>query len=98
MSGEGPTFSVAGTVYRDDSTAYAGATVRLTTEQGGSGTLILSLQTDRSGNFFSSQAVNFGSGLFTDVFGVGSTRPMLAPVLDGSCNSCHDASDRIRTD
>ncbi|HEX9190271.1 MAG TPA: hypothetical protein VGB87_24555 [Vicinamibacteria bacterium] len=89
---------VAGTVYRADGSTYPGVAVRLTTAAEGQGTVVLTLATDRSGNFYSSQAVSFGSGLFADVAGSGARRAMPGPVASGACNSCHDASNRIRAD
>ena len=92
-------FRVAGTVYRADGSAYPGATVRLTTAADGGGSVVLSVSTDASGNFYSSQGVSFGSGLHADVAGTGGTRrSMTALVTSGACNSCHDAQNRIRAD
>ena len=43
--------------------------------------------------------VGFGSGLYTDATGTGGARrAMKAAVTGGACNSCHDASNRIRAD
>jgi hypothetical protein len=91
---------VAGTVYQADGTApFRGATVRLTSGADGTGTVILSVLTDASGNFFTAQALSFDTGLFTDVSGTGATRrAMSSTVSSGACNSCHDASNRIRAD
>ena len=92
-------FRVAGTVYRADGSAYPGATVRLTTAADGGGSVVLSVSTDASGNFYSSQGVSFGSGLHADVAGTaGARRSMTALVTSGACNSCHDAQSRIRAD
>ena len=97
--GEGPTWTVAGTVYRDDGvTAYAGAQVRLTTERDGGGSVLIELTSDGSGNFYTSRAVGFGGGLFADVAGTGPRRSMQEPLTRGACNSCHDASNRLRAD
>jgi hypothetical protein len=92
-------FGVAGTVYRADGSAYSGATVRLTTGAGGGGSVVLTLTSDASGNFYTSQSVGFGSGLYSDAAGTGGARrSMAAAVTSGACNSCHDASNRIRAD
>jgi len=92
-------FSVAGTVFRVDGSAYPGATVRLTTAPDGSGSVVLTVAADASGNFYSSRSVAFGSGLYADVTGTGGARrAMKAVVTVGACNSCHDTSNRIRTD
>jgi hypothetical protein len=91
-------FSVAGTVYRDDGSVYPGAVVRLTSQSEGGGDVLLSLTADASGNFFTSEPVSWGDGLYTDVQGTGARRLMEAPVTSGACNSCHAAQDRIRAD
>ena len=91
-------FGMAGTVYRIDGSAYPGATVRLTTAADGGGVL-LTVTADASGNFYASRSVGFGSGLYTEVTGTGGARrAMKAAVTGGACNSCHDASNRIRAD
>lgn len=92
-------FGVAGTVYRVDGSAYPGATVRVTTALDGGGSVVLTVTADASGNFYASRSVAFGSGLYTDVTGTGGARrAMKAAVTGGACNSCHDASNRIRAD
>lgn len=92
-------FSVAGTVYRDSGSTAPGATVRLTTAPDGGGTVVLSLSADASGNAYTSQRVVFGSGLYVDVAGgADARRAMKSAITSGACNSCHDASNRIRVD
>jgi hypothetical protein len=92
-------FSVAGTVYRTDGSAHPGAVVRLTTGARGEGSVVLSLTADGAGNFYTSQAVTWGEGLYTDVSGASGTwLPMQASIGSGACNSCHAGADRIRVD
>ncbi len=91
-------FSLAGTVYRDNGSVYPGAVVRLTSQPGGGGDVLLSLTADASGNFYTDGPVSWGDGLYTDVQGTGARRLMEAPVTSGACNSCHSAQDRIRAD
>jgi hypothetical protein len=91
-------FAVAGTLYRADGSAYPGASVRLTTAAAGGGAVVLSVSTDASGNFYTTQAVGFGSGLYADAAGTGARRSKTAPVTSGACNSCHDAQNRLRAD
>jgi hypothetical protein len=92
-------FGVAGTVYRADGSPAQGAVVRLTAAANGGGSVVLSLTSDASGNFYASRSVGFGSGLYTDVAGAsGSPRAMTAAVTSGACNSCHDSRNRIRAD
>jgi mono/diheme cytochrome c family protein len=92
-SGEGPTFSVAGTVYPTgheptdcDGAAAAGATVTVTDKNGTS----RSFSVNSAGNFYG-QA---GSGW--PVFPItarvdfnGKTRSMATAVPSGDCNTCH---------
>jgi hypothetical protein len=59
---------------------------------------VRSLTTDASGNFYTSEPVSWGAGLYTDVQGAGALRAMVAPVTGGACNSCHAAQDRIRAE
>jgi hypothetical protein len=91
-------FSLAGTVYRDDGSTYPGAVVRVTRQSAGTGDVLVSLTTDASGNFYTNEPVSWGDGLYTDVRGTGALRPMEASVSSGACNSCHDPGNRIRAD
>jgi len=91
-------FSLAGTVYRDDGSVYPGAVVRLTTRPGGGPDVLVNVTTDASGNFYTNTPVSWGDGLSADVQGTGALRAMEAPVTGGACNSCHAGQDRIRAD
>ncbi len=97
-SGEG-WFTVAGTVYRSDkSTVYPGATVRLYTGPAGTGNLRSTIEVDRKGNFHTTEAVDFGSGLYPVVEGAQGSRSMNSAISNGQCNSCHGSGDRIWTE
>ncbi len=99
VGGEAPTWTVAGTVYRDDgATVYVGARVRLTTEPEGGGNVVAELTSDASGNFYTNRQVSFGGGLFADVIGTGARRSMGDALTRGACNSCHDVSNRLRAE
>jgi len=93
-------FTVAGTVYKTDGiTPNAGAAIRLTTAAAGGGTVVSSLTADASGNFYTSAAVSFGTGLYTGVANAaGSTRLMTGTITHGSCNRCHTSGSRIVVD
>jgi hypothetical protein len=87
---------VAGTVYKaDGQTVASGATVRLTSAAGGGGTVLLTLTSDAAGNFFTTERVSFGAGLYTDARGEGPLRTMQAAITSGRCNSCHSSGSRI---
>lgn len=85
------TWTISGTLYRDaaGSGPIAGATIRVTDASGAK----LNLVTASNGNFWTTQAVRFP--LTVDASGCPTTTPMLSPVTDGSCNSCHGGGFRI---
>ena len=91
-------FSLAGTVYRDDGSVYPGAVVRLTTRPGGGPDVLVNVTTDASGNFYPNTPVSWGEGLYADAQGTGASRSMVAPLTIGACNSCHTAQNRIRAE
>ena len=82
-------FTVAGTVYQASGAPATGVTVRVTSGPGGAGSLLLTLTSDGSGNFYTTDRVNFGSGVYTDAKGTGELRSMQAAITSGRCNSCH---------
>ena len=94
-SGDG-WFTLAGSVYNSTQTVpYITASIELRTEQSGGGTLVKSVEVDQNGNFYTTEPVDYGSGLYVSVVGGTSTQYMPAKVTNGACNSCHDASKRI---
>ncbi|MDX1618980.1 MAG: hypothetical protein R3224_09350 [Balneolaceae bacterium] len=92
-------FSVAGTVYDSTKTTpLPNTVVRLYTGPAGTGTIVSSVEVDALGNFFTTDSVDFGEGLFTGVIGSTTTQFMDSTISDGSCNRCHGIStDRIWT-
>lgn len=97
-SGEG-IFNVAGTVYNDLKTGtYPNATIKLFSEPNGNGLLKYSVEVDGFGNFYTTENIDFGGGLFPSVQGNASTKNMASSITTGQCNSCHGIStDRIWT-
>jgi len=95
-SGEG-WFTVAGTIY--DSTkavTYPNATVGLYTGPEGTGSLIMEIEVDGLGNFYTTESIDFGTGLYTLVEGSLVTKHMNSKLSTGQCSTCHGAStDRI---
>ncbi len=87
-------FRVAGSVYSQSFTsAYKGATVKITSAPNGGGNLLASLTSDRSGNFYTNSSVNFGSGVYVSITGSGgSVKHMTSAITSGACNSCHNGS------
>ena len=90
-------FAIAGTAYRSDgTTVYPGATIRLTTQAAGGGSVLASLTADGSGNFYTNTTVNLGSGVYATVAGTsGTATAMSAVVTSRACNSCHTTGRRI---
>jgi len=94
--GEG-TFTVAGTVYNaSGSSVSPNATVKFYTGQGGTGTLVKTIEVDGKGNFYTTNSIDFGTGLYVTVTGgSGGVSTMSSSVTTGQCNSCHDSSEKI---
>jgi hypothetical protein len=90
-------FKIAGTAYKaDGTTVYPGATIKVTTESAGGGTAVATLTSDNSGNFYSSTAVSFGSGVYVTATGTsGTAASMSGAIPSGACNSCHVSGKRI---
>jgi len=86
-------FQTAGTVY--DSTlavTLPNTTVYLYTEQGGNGTLKHTIQVDGLGNFYTTESIDYGNGLYPTIKGPTSSKHMSSPITSGQCNSCHGVS------
>jgi hypothetical protein len=86
-------FRLAGTVWNASGSAgVARATVRVTSAPEGGGSVLATLTSDASGNFYTSQSVALGSA-YVDVAGASGTRhSMKAALTSGACNSCHGVS------
>ena len=90
-------FQIAGTVY--DSTkvnTYPNAVIKFYTGPNATGNLVLTLEVDKLGNFFTTQAINWGQGLYPSVEGKGGVLHMPQATSNGSCNSCHNGSANPR--
>ena len=86
-------FNLAGTVYDSLlSKPYPNAIVKLYTESQGKGLLAYSLQVDALGNFYSTENIEFGNGLYVSVEGSQSNKYMQTIITGGDCNSCHGVS------
>jgi len=98
-SGEG-IFVVAGTVYNSNKTAvYPDATIRLYDGPNATGSLKGMIEVDAKGNFYTTESIDFGTGLYVAVEGNTTTNHMIAKVTDGACNKCHDdSSNRVWAD
>ena len=87
-------FKMAGSVYTQSlNGAYPGAKIKVTSQANGGGTVLATLSSDQSGNFYTESQINFGSGAFVSVEGTsGTVKYMNASVASGACNSCHGSS------
>jgi hypothetical protein len=93
-------FTLAGTAYKaDGTTIYAGATIKVTSSANGGGTVLATLTSDASGNFYASTPVAFGSGVYVSAAGTtGVTRSMTGAITSGACNRCHTSASRLIVD
>lgn len=89
---------VAGSVYNSALTSvYAGAIMKITSAANGAGNVLATLTSDKTGNFYTSSSVNFGSGVYVSVTGSGGTvKYMTSAITSGACNSCHNGSTTAR--
>jgi len=89
-NGEG-LFIVAGSVYQSSLTSpFPNGTVRLTSSAQNTGNLIKSIEVDALGNFYTTQAIDFGTGLYVSVLGTnGEVKHMSSKITTGQCNNCH---------
>ncbi len=86
-------FTAAATVY-DSSFAqvYPNATIKLYSGPNGTGTLKHVIEVDAKGNFYTTEALDFGTGLYPAVEGATGTNYMSFSITTGECASCHGVS------
>jgi hypothetical protein len=87
-------FTTAGSVYNKTLTAaFPGAIVKLTSQPNGGGTVLGTFTVNKSGSFYTSSSINFGSAIYVNVTGSsGTVKYMATPITSGACNSCHGSS------
>jgi hypothetical protein len=87
-------FTVAGSVYNKSfASGYTGAIIKITSEPNGTGTLMGTFTSNKSGSFYTSGNINFGTGVYVSVTGSsGVVKSMATAVKTGACNSCHGSS------
>jgi hypothetical protein len=96
-SGEG-IFRVAGTVY--DSllnNTNANGFIDLYTQPNGGGTFVKRIAVDAKGNFYTTEIIGLGNGLYPSVISrTGNKKYMSGSITSGACNSCHGVTqDKI---
>jgi len=83
-------FTFAGTVYKTDlQTPYPNTTVILYSAPGGGGNEIKRIAVDARGNFYTTETIERGSGLYMGVQSPNETKYMYASLGSGACNMCH---------
>jgi cytochrome c553 len=92
-------FNAAGTVYDSTkTTVLANVNVKLYSGPNGTGDLKHTIQVDALGNFYTTEAIDFTSGLFPAVEGPTGTQYMSTATNTGQCYSCHNVTtDKIWT-
>lgn len=90
-------FEVGGTVYGSDKkTTVSGGTLKLYTGPNGTGSLVTTLAIDKLGNVYTTNSVDFSSGLYPVVISSGGqTQYMGSKTTTGACNSCHGVSQDV---
>ncbi|MFZ1678712.1 MAG: hypothetical protein WAT91_15630 [Saprospiraceae bacterium] len=89
-------FTVAGTIYNQlNNSPSANGLVELYTGPNGTGKVAYTIQVDARGNFYTTENINFGNGLYPASV-VGQTRRYMPDaVTSGQCNSCHGSSTHL---
>ncbi len=100
--GSGPgCFTLAGSIFRDNGfDAYPDGEIRMYTQPNGQGQNKATLYTDNSGNFYTTQAIDFSQDLYPVLIdGNNKEYYMVSPVTEGNCNRCHgEFAQRIKVD
>ncbi len=87
-------FTVAGTIYENSSgNTYPNAVVKLTSQSQGGGEVVKNIEVDNKGNFYTTEAVSFGEGLYVTVISTDGKETYMGPkITHGRCNECHGNS------
>lgn len=91
-------FTAAGTAYKSDGrTTSPNGKVELWTGKDGTGVLVTTIQVDARGNFFTTESIDYGSGLYPKVISAtGASKSMPSSITEGRCNNCHDTFTEAR--
>lgn len=92
-------FSVAGSVFHSNLSPAQNVVVKLYTQPNGQGELKKTIPGDLLGNFYTTDIMGFGAGLYPAVEFDGTVSYMSGSITYGACNSCHGVStERITID
>jgi hypothetical protein len=94
-------FAVAGSVYKSDKASQnPNGKVFLFTEPNMQGTLKYTIEVDGKGNFYTTETIDFGTGLYpAHQNSNGNFKYMQSAIINGQCQSCHNVStDKIWND
>lgn len=98
--GPGPgLFTVAGTLHDEAGEPHADGAIELRTGPNGSGELVLRVEADGLGNFYSTQALPLPErSLFPTVYSADGAQTgfMPFPTVSAACNVCHAGSAVVR--
>lgn len=86
-------FYIAGTAYSNSGTNYAqDVTLLMYTEPDGAGIVKHTVEGDSKGNFYTTDIIGFGNGLYPAIVYNNDTSFMSGSISHGACNSCHGVS------
>ncbi|NOX85736.1 MAG: hypothetical protein GXO86_07205 [Chlorobi bacterium] len=91
-------FTVAGSVYDSLKTNPSpNGTIKLYTGPNATGTFVKTIEVDGRGNFYTTENMDFGNGLYPVITGSsGNVKNMTSSISTGQCNSCHGVTtDKI---
>lgn len=91
-------FNIGGSVYKADKVSrYPNGKILLFTDTMGTGQLKYTLEVDGEGNFYTTNAIDFGKGLYPAHQNTqGLIQYMQTPIISGQCQSCHNVTiDKI---
>lgn len=90
-------FNVAGSIYGSDQISpFSNATIEFYTEANGQGALVKTVEGDALGNFYTTEEINFSSGLYPVISdGLDKNYTMNSSVNSGACTSCHGSSTEV---
>ena len=92
-SGDG-WFVVGGSVFMPDKISYnPNGKILLYPGPNGTGNVVATIEVDGKGNFYTTDAIDFGNGLYPAVIGSNGTIQYMGQVTrTGACNGCHGVS------